>query len=546
MSEPTVTTLPVGQVLDSRYRIDGILGTGGLGVVYRAQHLGLDRPVALKMLHTEFGGVAEIHQRFTREAKALSTLVHPNIVAITDFGTVEAGPYLTMELLEGKTLADLLEEGPFDPDHAIDVVIDALRGLEFAHVRGVLHRDLKPGNVFIADFPDGGHQVKLLDFGLAKIGDAGADAPPAPTLTRLGTVLGTPSYMSPEQASSSVADPRSDVYSMGVVLYEMLTGRRPFEEANRFDTIRAHLVKEVPNPGSKRPGLVLTQELRAFLMKALAKMKDNRFANGAEMRAAAEALPRPVARLSKEPRVASTESSQTTTGEEATVLAGARDRSPRRGSPLRRRPRAVVAAAAVAVALAGLLTIVAVWLALAGDSDDVAAAAAPHGDDRAERAEQASSKTHPGRTASRPPAVDRLARAPRGLAGIYGRVRRGRELTDAQLRTLRRFQQEHPDDATASLLLAHDHVGRLWLTAALERYAIVDRIDPAARGTPWMQEDLLLMAATSSHGQRAAALLVDIYGDEALRIVESGLSRRGLDATARARLERLRERLAEH
>ncbi|MCA9609964.1 MAG: serine/threonine protein kinase, partial [Myxococcales bacterium] len=205
----------IGRVLDQRYRIETVLGAGGVGVVYRAEHTGLRRPVALKVLRHGFEENPHLRRRFEREARVLSQLSHPNVVALTDYGIADGLPFLVMELLEGRTLEDLLEEeGPPAPRVALDIVRAVVRGLAFAHDRSVLHRDLKPGNVFLQSLPDDPHHVKLLDFGLAKLlVDEETSSGEEPTLTKAGTIVGTPAYMSPEQASGGRVDPRSDVYS---------------------------------------------------------------------------------------------------------------------------------------------------------------------------------------------------------------------------------------------------------------------------------------------------------------------------------------------
>ncbi len=552
MSETTgdAGPLPIGQVLDGRYRIEDVLGEGGLGVVYRAQHLGLGRPVALKVLHRALGMLEEIDRRFAREAKVLSTLSHPNIVAVSDFGAADGVSYLAMELLEGVTLADELDEGPLDPDRAVRIAEQMLDALAYAHSRGVLHRDLKPGNVFLVAQPDGGLHVKLLDFGLAKMGDPDADGPPKPTLTRLGTILGTPSYMSPEQATSTPADARSDVYSMGIVLYEMLAGRPPFREDNRHDTIRAHLVQDVPAPESFRPGLVLGAELATVIGRSLAKTRESRYAHAGEMGDAIRALPRPAATLSAgAPAPARVEPPS---GDEPTVLAGAAGAA----RPVKRRRGlgcAVASVAAVLVLLAGLATAgVRLYAGMgepaeardgataASDADPATPVDVAGADERAE----ASAPDEPA-VEPRPAAADPLASGvPRALRRAYRKVRRNRDLTRAEIRAVRRYQQDHDTDPRPSLVLGHDHARRQWLSAALERYEIAHRIDPASRGNAWMRDDLVAIAATSSHGRPAAVLLERVYGAEAVPALDAALGRGDLDRDATDRLERLRQRLA--
>ncbi|MFW5926285.1 MAG: protein kinase domain-containing protein [Myxococcota bacterium] len=284
----------LGRVLDGRYRIDSVLGTGGVGVVYRAEHTGLSRPVAIKVLHGYFGDREDLRLRFEREAKVLSALAHPHIVAITDYGVTEGMPYLAMELLQGQTLGDLLRtRAPLGADVALDIARGILRGLAFAHARGVLHRDLKPANVFLQHLPDDPYHVKLLDFGLAKIIEAEEEGADELTLTRSGAVLGTPAYMSPEQASGDPVDARADVYSAGCVLFELFGGRPPFVADTRSELVRMHMLSPVHSLSEVLSEGEPTPELQALLERALRKDPRDRFADGGEMLAAVDALPRP-------------------------------------------------------------------------------------------------------------------------------------------------------------------------------------------------------------------------------------------------------------
>ncbi|MEM9192640.1 MAG: protein kinase [Myxococcota bacterium] len=281
----------IGRVLDGRYRIEDVLGTGGVGVVYRAEHLKLRHQVAIKVLHDQLGGIDELRIRFQREGQALSALSHPNIVAINDYGIHDGMPYLVMELLVGRTLADLIDDdGPPSADVVLDIMRQVLRGLSFAHDRGIVHRDLKAANVFLVALPDAPHHAKILDFGLAKIFST-EDGDADPTLTKSGTILGTPAYMAPEQASGSPVDERADVYSAGVLLFEMLAGRYPFQAATRADMLRAHMLEPLPELEEARPGLTIVPELRALVRKAMAKERVNRFSDAGAMLAAVEALP---------------------------------------------------------------------------------------------------------------------------------------------------------------------------------------------------------------------------------------------------------------
>ncbi|MCB9637156.1 MAG: serine/threonine protein kinase, partial [Sandaracinus sp.] len=238
----------IGRVLEGRYRIDDLLGEGGIGRVYRAMHLKLDRPVALKVLHEGFRNSADVRQRFEREAKTLSALRHPNVVTITDYGVEDDLPFLVMELVEGRDLDQLLEsrEELLPIGRVLGLMAQVLRSLAQAHGMGIIHRDLKPGNALLQVLPDGSDHVEVLDFGLAKFVDDAPAAVSSPKLTRAGTVVGTPAYMAPEQASRGTCDARTDVYAAGVMLFELLTGELPFPMQDPAAMLRAHLVQTPP------------------------------------------------------------------------------------------------------------------------------------------------------------------------------------------------------------------------------------------------------------------------------------------------------------
>jgi serine/threonine-protein kinase len=279
----------IGRVLDGRYRIEEQLGAGGVGAVYCGTQIALGRPVAIKILHE--GVHPSFTQRFEREAKALAALRHPNIVAVTDYGVCDDTPFLVMELLEGETLAYRLMKGRIQPDQVLELARQLLRALTFVHEQGLVHRDLKPGNLFLERLPGGEERLKLLDFGLAKFVQSTPD-PAEPAVTRAGDIVGTPAYISPEQVAGDTVDARVDTYAMGIMLFQMLSGRVPFE-GEPVEQLKSHLVAPVPALHDKHPGLIARPELESFLQRAMAKPRDARFQNCADMLAALEAIPQP-------------------------------------------------------------------------------------------------------------------------------------------------------------------------------------------------------------------------------------------------------------
>ena len=283
----------IGRVLEERYRLDAELGRGGLGIVYRATHLRLGRPVAVKLMQPEHLGREGLRARFDREARSLAALAHPNVVAITDYGVDGEQPYLVMELLEGRPLDAAIAAG-LAPEHAVPIARELLRALAYAHERGIVPSDLKPANVFLCAVPGGGEQVRVLDFGLAKFigggesAGAGADA----SLTRQGSVLGTPAYMAPEQATGGEVGPRADVYATALLLFECVTGRLPFSGSGP-ELLRQHLLTPFPSLSEARPDLLIQPALEALLARAAAKSPRERWADAREMLAALDAVPAP-------------------------------------------------------------------------------------------------------------------------------------------------------------------------------------------------------------------------------------------------------------
>jgi serine/threonine protein kinase len=273
----TPSVLPrVGQVIGNKYRIEEQLGHGGMGVIFRATHLLSQKPVAIKwMLRSIADEYA--HQRLLREALAAGRIDHPNVVNVYDVSHEGQCAYLVMELLHGETLRSRLDRGPLEIREAIDLLLPAMRGVGAVHRAGVIHRDLKPDNIFLCKGSDGtAREAKVLDFGISAVG--GAYAPSHPTLTKDGVILGTPAYMSPEQLESARSiDARADIYAFGVILYEALTGVRPFDAPSYPELILA-IAQEQPRPPSELCA-ELPAELEASVLRAIAKDRDERFSS---------------------------------------------------------------------------------------------------------------------------------------------------------------------------------------------------------------------------------------------------------------------------
>ena len=279
---PDLTSL-LGTTIAERYRVDELLGVGGMGAVFKGRHLGLERDVAIKVLHAELTRDPELSARFEREAHSASRLDHPNCLAVTDVGTTENGlKFMVMQLLEGIELAEMMGE-PFPPDRAVVMAMQILSGLEHAHDKGVIHRDIKPENIFVTTDHADRETLKIVDFGIAKLVGNAKDG--QRNMTKAGLVFGTPAYMSPEQAMGQDADARADLYSVGIMLWEMLAGEQPFTSDDPVALVRMQVSRDPPPLPPSVPAI-----LDPVVMKLLEKQRDDRFQSATEARLALETL----------------------------------------------------------------------------------------------------------------------------------------------------------------------------------------------------------------------------------------------------------------
>jgi serine/threonine-protein kinase len=305
-------------ILNGQFQILQKIGSGGMGAVYKALQPEMNRMVGVKILHPKLANRKDLVSRFRREARAMSQLTHPNTAKVFLYGELEEGSlYIIMEFLEGKNLNQTVRtEGPFPVERALPILIQACGALDEAHKAGIIHRDLKPENIFLVqsgglkDFP------KLLDFGLAKVSERQM-RPGSVILTQEGMVFGTPEFMSPEQAQGRALTPASDVYSLAVILYEVLTGKLPFDAKNAMDYIQLHVTGK-PVPLNQRvPGKTFPPLLEQVIHRALAKRPEDRFTSAAEFASAMQAVLQGASQLP--PHLALTDASQMPTAQFAQV-----------------------------------------------------------------------------------------------------------------------------------------------------------------------------------------------------------------------------------
>jgi eukaryotic-like serine/threonine-protein kinase len=278
----------VGTTLGDRYRIDALIGEGGMGRVYLAEHVLMRKRLAIKVLHRELTTMTEVVARFEREAMAAANIEHPNVAAATDFGKLPDGAvFLVLEYVQGKSLRDEIAAGPIAPERALHIARQIAAGLGSAHALDIVHRDLKPENVMLVEKGGDPDFVKVLDFGIAKVPIAEVphpvDTPAHTPITKAGMVFGTPEYMAPEQALGQTVDGRADLYALGVILYEMLSGSRPFSSQSQVGILGQQLSKPPPKISERAPGIVVPPTVEAVAMKLLQREASERYQSASEV-----------------------------------------------------------------------------------------------------------------------------------------------------------------------------------------------------------------------------------------------------------------------
>jgi serine/threonine-protein kinase len=527
----------IGSTIDARYRVTELIGTGGMGAVYRADDLGEGHPVALKILRPHLGANKEATARFRREATVGGKLVHPNCVGISAIGTCDDGAiYLAMELVEGRSLHDVLErEGPLPWRRALEITRHLLRGLRHAHDQGVVHRDVKPDNIVLCRGDDGAEVARILDFGIAKlVGESSSAA-----ITQAGLTVGTPEYLSPEQAAAGRLDGRSDLYSLSVVLFEMLTGTTPFRDADLMKILVAHTNRPVPPIAEVAPGVVVPPEVEALIRDGLAKLPEERVPSAAAYLMRLEALLAPpdqtielsaldpaihsvVMPAVKPPPVPPPPFARPV----ARPVARAQTPpvAPPTPRPARFRPsrrQLAIAGTCGGVLLVGIIAAIA---------------------------------TREPAPPAAPPAATSAAAAPAEIemeeesgASAGAEVARALQLTSAgrkedAVKRLRELRKRYPDDPQVPYALGRVYRLLNWPKQTIEAYRNAIQLDPGYREDPALIADLVSLLASKSSWQLAArALEQDVGAAAAPALAEAADGHR--DATVRKRAANVRDRL---
>lgn len=603
----TIESHWVGKTLEGRYEIVGEIGEGGMGSVFRARHLKLGHEVAIKMLLPQFVEDATIVPRFEREARALASLSHPNIVTLIDYSVTDGRPYLVMEMLEGRTLDSVLEKGPLDEKVARYIAMQVADALAYAHEIGFVHRDLKPANIFLVRLPTDEFHVKILDFGFVKL--IADDRPGEAVLTQTGIAFGTPYYMSPEQATGDATDARTDIYAFGVILFEMLAGRRPFI-GSLPEIIRQHLTTPMPTLQQAGAPCAASPELESLLARATAKEKAERYPTAAELRDALVELPDPMVvpsapigdaptlfgavlstaeATSKSLRALATSgtlrddatmpaaSSASVTGATFRTRPGTtktRELSPKRKSHMR-----WVGAIALALTFGGAL----LWLS---GGDDAEAPPPSVGKAAAEKSASAPTKSPPGKdvpdeekaakklAAASAEVVDSLVNtldetmkgarekiAHATSTSDFGpdpwktnpptklldagreRVLGGQPLSKGAETGIRKFARRNKGDPRPHLVIAQSFLNRGQHDPAMQRYDLAYRVNEEAKGDPNMLSALLQMASEGDAKLAAGDLIAKAYGKDAIPSIDEQLSDTSLPAARAEELKKLRARL---
>ncbi|EPX64679.1 serine/threonine protein kinase [Cystobacter fuscus DSM 2262] len=491
--------------MQERYRILQRLSAGGMGVVYRGERIELGRAVAIKFLHSWMATEQSFQRRFQIEAQAMSRLSHPCCVSVIDFGVQDGAPFMVMDFVTGQPLRTVLREsGPLPVKRAVGIVRQVLAGLAHAHAQNIVHRDIKPDNLILAEATGLGDQIRILDFGLAKLRD---------TVSGLttGLAVGTPSYMAPEQIRAGEIDARTDLYAVGVLLFELLTGAKPFDSERMTEVMRQHQEDAPPSLGSIQPGAGFSQELEAVVREAMAKRPGDRFQSAEDFAAALDALP-DLDSSSEKPRVkahtpAPSSGHEATmpsrpapsSGQEATVSSRPQPMvAPESRAPLPARgKRPMLAMGAAGVLLVGLGAAF-LWRTSAPSA---AKGAPPASDDRSVPPEDL-------------PNIEQIERW----------VKEGERRRDQSLRALASLRAQYPRSAYAPYLEGHVNFDNLRWADGLASYGAAIRNNEAYRTDAKLIRDVIRCLVSDGFHTRCADFLAREVGAPAAPFLEEAAS----------------------
>jgi serine/threonine-protein kinase len=521
----------VGSTLSGRYLIERLIGEGGMGAVYQAEHTHMRKRLAVKVLHPEMSRMSEVVQRFEREAMAAAHIDHPNVAAATDFGKLDDGSFfLVLEYVEGKSLREAQSGGRLELGRALHIARQIASALGRAHTLGIVHRDLKPENVMLVTRDADPDFVKVLDFGIAKVpvgalgGDTASNKAPGQVLTQLGMVYGTPEYMAPEQALGQDVDLRADLYALGVMMFEMITGNRPFEHASKVTLLGMHVTAPIPSMAERAPDANVPPEVEAIVTRLLAKEATARFADAREL---VDALDAVEANLAAHGRIAMPLPPTSMQGSPRPSLADAGASGPRPAAlaptglaqPSASVPQGLPSVVGATFGLSGTPTPrTLTWLAVAGGGIGLLIVAGivalvvnmNHGG-----AGPAPSALASGSASATPPppppdpAVDEV------VVAAQAKIDKGDFAT--AIDELTAVEKRPPDRADVHALLERAYKGAGNTTGAMREAGLWLAADPNAVTDLKLQEDV-----------RNAALMKDAQ-DDAFELLESKMGMRGID-----------------
>ncbi len=514
----------VGLTLSGRYLIERLIGEGGMGAVYQAEHTHMRKRLAVKVLHPEMSRMPEVVARFEREAMAAAHIDHPNVAAATDFGKLEDGSFfLVLEFVEGRSLRDEISQGPLELGRAIHVTRQIASALHRAHALGIVHRDLKPENVMLVARDGDPDFAKVLDFGIAKVpvGELiGESKVPGQVLTQLGMVYGTPEYMAPEQALGQPIDARADLYALGAMMFEMIVGARPYEHESKVTLLGMHVTAPIPRMRDRAPSANVPPEVDALVTRLLAKEASARFADAKDLvealdmaalqLAATGRIPEPLPHsrgqgpLSSGSRVPSSSALalgptsfaqpavSAARGRLASLVGASLNQALKSAPPWLTPRRATVAAASL-----GALLLAAIVLAA---SSHGAPATAVSG---------AASGASPAPTRAPDPQTDDL------VAAAQTKIDKGDFAT--AIDSLTAIEKTEPDRADEHQLLERAYTGVRNTKEAMREAGLWLTVDANASADPKLQEDV-----------RNASLFKEAQ-DDAFALLESRMGQRGID-----------------